>query len=441
MLGSAVVFAGCAGEEDDIFSDSAANRLTEGAKTAAEKLESSPAGWAMEYYPTTGTEYPTGNGYLLLTDFNSDGSTTVAMNNVFSSNAFKEDKSAWEVITDNGVVLTYNTYNQCMHAFSNPEDLPFTTESNEDELGTGAGGDYEFMLVDVPDDEQPEYIMLKGKKRGTYIRLSRLEDGTDFKTYLDDVQAFNSKMFPSSAPNDLKLTFGDSIMRVASMSSGIPNIYPWGTDAIANESFHPYLITKHNGKYMLRFRDALTASDGSKVQEFAYDETQDLFADINNPSNVLQGLDMAEFLLEKVNAGNYWQIRSTSEMSEASKTLYDNINSEFKKLSNRTLQYIRIMKQGEDFVFGFNYRESNGRNGTAFFKITLEGTGDNLTTSYVEPLNTASQNILNSVPSIGTFLTDFSGSITLSAYTTRFNLSSIRLTGTDANVWFVFSLI
>ncbi len=389
----ATVLTACTGEEANIFSSSAAERLTEGAAMGEERLTSSPAGWAMEYYPTTDTDAPYGLGYLMLTDFNADGSVTMAMNNDFSSNSYLEDTSCWEVITDNGIVLTYNTYNQCIHAFCDPEDISSTSSS--DETGYGCEGDYEFIMVDIDEnDASPEYLTLKGKKRGVYVRLSRLDEGTVFEDYMTDIMAFNSLMFSSSAPNYLVMTLGDDVYQIDDVASGIPNIYPWGTDDIANESYHPYLTLKHNGDYRFRFRDAWESSDGSAVQEFVYDEAQDCFFDVNNSANSICGPVPAEFMIYEMEEGNYWTLRRTSDMGTAASTLFENVYSGLSTM-NYTLQYIRFMFSDSDLVCAFSIKNSKNATSIVSYKFTYAQDGDNITFAYVEPLNSSSSTVYN----------------------------------------------
>ena len=112
----AMSFTACVNEEDDLFDQSAAERLNQSKVTYTERFASSEAGWIMEYYPTNYDQAPQGLGYLLLADFNNDGSVKMAMNNRFSGNTYLEDTSLWEIITDTGPVLSFNTFNKCIHA-------------------------------------------------------------------------------------------------------------------------------------------------------------------------------------------------------------------------------------------------------------------------------------------------------------------------------------
>ncbi len=429
----------CAGEEDDIFADSAADRLTKGAELGRERLMSSPAGWAMEYYPLDDVESPWGLGYLILADYDSDGSVTMGMKNQFSYNIYLEDRSAWDVITDDGIVLTHNTWNDCIHAFCDPEDMTFTVDT--DETGYGCEGDYEFIMVDLStSSDNPEYMMLKGKKRGIYVRLTRLEEGTNFQEYIEDVQAFTSNMFPASAPNYLILTIGGDEMQVEDMSTGIPNIFRLGGDAITEECYYPCLVTRHNGKYYLRFREEVVSTNGYTLQELYYDEARDSFVDVENEENTLTGPEPDDFFFNQLEADKMWQMNRSSDMSSAAKEIYEEIYNELSAM-RYTLQNVRLSLSDDNMLVTFYVRNaSSGGSATAAYKFSMSRNGDALTMSYLEPNNTSSQTVLGNAPSIMKLLNAFSTTLTISSGSTRMNLSTITLTSADGNMWFVFTL-
>ncbi len=434
---AALLISGCAGEEDDIFSQSAAERLAAGAEEAAARLESSPAGWSMEYYPTDDTEAPYGSGYLLLTCFNADGSVKMAMNNEFSNYTYLEDVSLWDVITDNGVVLTYNSYNKCIHAFCDPEDIGFTTGT--DETGYGCEGDYEFIVVDAPEETAPEYIMLKGKKRGLYFRLARLDEGTVYEDYLSDVQSFGNRMFSESAPNYLLLTVGDDVLEVDDMSTGIPNIYPFGTDAVSNESYHPYIITKHNGAYHLRFRDEFASSSGATTQELVYDEAQDCFFGIDDDATTLNGPVPSDFFFSVMESGSTWQLRRTSDMSDAASAIFEDIYNGFTAMKY-TLQYIRLSVSDGNLACTLYYRNTSGRSGSVSYNFSCQITAEGANVTYEGPSDATASTVLSAITSISGLLDALSGNLAISAATTRFDLTDIKLTSANGDAWFAFTL-
>lgn len=433
LAATVLVFTGCAGEEEDLFDQSSIERLNTSKTVYTDRLIAATGGWAMEYYPTNTEEEPSGVGYLLLAKFNQDNTVKVAMKNVFTGQQYKEDTSVWEIISDAGPVLSFNTYNECMHAFSDPNDLSFTSDS---ETGNGAEGDYEFVVIDLEEDAQ--FATLKGKKRSTYMRLTRLPEGTDFQTYLTDVSNFKSKTFPSTAPNYNILTIGDSIMKVEDIDGNMPNIYPYNGDNIANASYHPNVITKRDGKYYLRFRDAFTAPDETTEQEFVYDEANDIFIGTENTANTLSGPDPTRFMT----TGTSWQWQRTSSMSDAMKTLIDNVYNGF-KVRNYTFNKVSIDVTGTQMTMTITYRPKKGSSSTMkyLYDAALQDDGT-LKFTFREGATTSSTNALSIVSGLKEYVDAFSDTFKATGNTSNFDLSSTKLTSTtNADRWTVMSNI
>ena len=424
-----LMFTACAGEQEDIFDKSAAERLNEVSSVYTQRLTSSAAGWAMEYYPTNGTSAPTGSGYLLLADFNTDESVTMGAKNDYTDGAYLSEKSTWDVITDNGPVLSFNSYNKCLHIFSDPGFYS---------TGLGLEGDYEFVMVDVP--ENGEFIMLKGKKRSTYIRLTRLADGTDFETYIADVQNFHKTIFPASAPNDALLHLGDSAIVLGSGSTGIAEMYPYGGDAITETTSHPFLFTMRNGKYYLRFRDALTMSDGTEVKEFEYQPESDYFISTDNDACTITGGDPVEFFWSNVNSSSHrWQWNSSTSMSESFSAQYTALAQAFKSLKY-TLNNMSLRQTSDGIVCRVQYRTSRS-SATVDYKFNATKEADGVTLQYVEPASDAASNVLNAMPTLSAILNTLSQKFIISGNGTTFNLSTVKLTAAnDASLWFAPAL-
>ena len=135
---AAMMFTGCVSEEDDLFDSSAAERLMTSKKMYTDRLGGST--WVMEFYPLNTDEAPKGQGYLILNKFNRDGSVVQAMQNELTDGQYLTDTSLWEVISDQGTVLTFNTFNKCIHMFSDPGLY---------QTGQGFEGDYEFVILSL----------------------------------------------------------------------------------------------------------------------------------------------------------------------------------------------------------------------------------------------------------------------------------------------------
>ena len=435
LLAAGLLSTSCVKEEEDLFDKSAAERLNEMKTIYSSRLEAQPAGWAMQYYPTDEAEVPFGNGYLILCDFNPDQSVKVGMRNALTGNAYKEETSVWEIITDNGPVLSFNTYNSLFHIFSSPEDVATTTD--DDETGTGIGGDYEFVVVDAPEDAS--YMMLKGKKRGTYNLLTPLEEGTDFETYLADVNNFTSTMFTSDTPNRVFMQMNGKTYGFDEAYTTIPLVYVDGEDPISMGERHHFLITKRYDDYYLRFRDAITLDDGSKVQDFHYDTALDRFVSTENSEVYIMGEDPAEFFYNQaVSTSHRWQWDKNSEMSDQFKVYWNNVYNSFTAISSTLNNMLIRQLNNGDFVLRVTYRTTKGSSQMDYkFNITLKEGGVAL--QYVEPTDPVTgAKMLETLPELASFFNLLSQDLIITPATTSFNQRYLKVAlQSDPETWFV----
>ena len=198
LLLAAVSMNSCKNEVDDIFDRSAAERLNESVTYFEDALLDKGGKWQMEYFSNAGEQ-----GYVYIMTFNKNGSVQMSGNNKFinylytgstASAMFASQTSAWEIITDDGPVLSFNTYNPIFHLFATPEDIPSTESINE--LGYGHEGDYEFNLMRYTGDS----LIMKGKKWGLEIVMTRLDPGTNDEVYLNHVVALADSFFTAKVP-------------------------------------------------------------------------------------------------------------------------------------------------------------------------------------------------------------------------------------------------
>ena len=167
-------FTSCGNEEEDIFDESSALRTNHAVATYSELLTSAENGWVMEYFANE--EEP---GYPMLMKFDKSGAVTIAAKNHYSNNnVYSTEESLYEVIADNGPVLTFNSNNTLFHVFSDPADI---LDTEEDELGRGHEGDYEFVIYEGDAD----HFYMKGKKRGYEINMYKLPADQAWDTYYD----------------------------------------------------------------------------------------------------------------------------------------------------------------------------------------------------------------------------------------------------------------
>lgn len=342
LMACSAAFCACSREEADLFDKSAADRLNEVSEVYTHRLAADGGEWVMEYFPTNYSDSITSpysarsKGYLLLNKFDANGSVRVGMKNALSGNKYMEDVSAWEVITDLGPVLTYNTYNECVHTFSDPQNPAGIS-------GTGVGGDYEFVITHLEADAQQ--TMLKGKKRGSYTRMSRLPQGTNFEEYFADIDEFATNHFPGDMPNDLVMEVSGKQYYVRSLSTGIACIFPVGSSWADSKTYHPFVFSKQaDGKYYLRFREAFEGlNESENAQEFCWDDENYCFVDVDNSANIIRGLDAADIAAFYNHAMSLNGWRFSDDIGPDAKAIYDNFLAGLtKKSSQNTMQNITV---------------------------------------------------------------------------------------------------
>lgn len=190
----------CTTEVDDLFDQTATERLDANVRACKDLLISASNGWVIEYYPEELQSY---GGFAVLAKFDENGEVTV------SSEIAREEEnnqpnyltytSHYSILTSNSAVLSFDTYNYIFHYFADPD------------YGNGASydGDFEFTYISGTDEE----IIFRGTKTGNKIVFRALNENTDWVTYLDGVYQVQEKIAESpyssfiwnkGAPNEIE---------------------------------------------------------------------------------------------------------------------------------------------------------------------------------------------------------------------------------------------
>jgi hypothetical protein len=360
LFAVSIVFVSCRFEEDDLFEDSAANRLTQSQKTYTEALCKAPNGWVMDYFPNIDNEYaishPTVDlsGRTLLVKFE-DGAAYFAAKNDLTNNRFERDTCTFQVIADNGPVLSFNSYGTkgLLHRFADPGPYP-----TSEELGMGYWGDYEFMVLSATDD----IIKLKGKKRGVYIDLHRLPDNQDWEGYFQLLAEQNNIMF---APNvTIALCKSDNILYTLSKgTSHTFDVVPFGGDPISETTKRPFIVTD----YGIHLAQGFEIEKNVKVQNFNIStDKNELVCTDNGAENVkIVALPPVNVFMNIINANKYMIFKHTDDNMGLP------VKSAFEVVNNKVIEKTRILSY-IGFVNNRNWGISlsiNTKKGTS----TIEG--------------------------------------------------------------------
>lgn len=250
--------ASCSREEDDIWDRSAAERLDDARNTDLATLCAAQNGWEMLYF-TANDNVSRGLNFLM--KFNTDGSVTIAAKNSDTGNDYTEETSTFDVINDDGPVLTFNTYNNLFHRYADPD--PEHTQVDSD--GVGDGGDYEFKIMSVSDG----MIYMRGKKHGLEVYMHRLADDVNWEQYFTDVEAMQDRMFTSSIPT-LYLTLADGKRyTITNPASQEMSLLREGGDAVTETTKLSYVATR-TGMRWIRSYSGHDSESATPAREFVF---------------------------------------------------------------------------------------------------------------------------------------------------------------------------
>lgn len=163
MLALLIVSACSLHEEEDFFNDSSANRMSEALKKYKEILIAPENGWIMKYYPSDDLSF---GGYNLLISFDESGNAKIAGE---SADPDKSVTSLYSLIQSAGPVLTFDSYNEIMHLFSEPLK--------------GYAGEFQFTIMSAA----PDKVILSGTKTRNTIVLVPMPKEQAWSDYLKAV--------------------------------------------------------------------------------------------------------------------------------------------------------------------------------------------------------------------------------------------------------------
>lgn len=232
----------CLFQEDDLFEKSSANRASENVAELQELLVNVPNGWKMEYYP--GTDYSMG-GITLLCRF--DGNNVTLMSEVGSvkTASGKEASSLYKVTSEESTVLTFDSFNEFIHFFSEPIMG----------MNTNLEGDYEFVYMGQEDNK----VILQGRRYHNTMVMTPLTQGVNWKDYIGQLNLIEREAFLKT----YSLMVGGQEVGNAVRTSHLFSLTVEGQTS----SSVPFIYTPEG----IRFKDEITIQ-GKTVQNFVWNK-------------------------------------------------------------------------------------------------------------------------------------------------------------------------
>lgn len=185
LLCATLTWQSCLHEDNDYFGQPATERIEASMKQTQQVLEAAPNGWLLRYY--AGQNY-SGPAYNILMKF-ANGRATV----VSDYDKDKTTTAGYSITNDQGVVLSFDSYNEALHWFSRVW---------EGSGARGIEGDYEFMVMSTSSDT----IRLRGKKWKNDMELVRMPEDVKWSNYLTSIymlkESLTSQFFTLKLGND-----------------------------------------------------------------------------------------------------------------------------------------------------------------------------------------------------------------------------------------------
>ena len=222
----AATMVACSREEENLFEDSAAERARKAVENAYDVLSAEGVVWEMAYFPNLETS---AKGYNMVLKFNKNGNVSVtAKNTTTTLNRIETDTaSTWAIKSDYGPILTFDTYNDVLHAWADPGSD-----------GAGLLGDYEFLILEAT----PEMVLLKGKKHSAYSVMRPMKN-TDVASYFASCEKMMAHLLGNN--NIVTVQQGDEKMYLYNGTTGQFLSAAYGSKLV-NESatYHPVCATE-----------------------------------------------------------------------------------------------------------------------------------------------------------------------------------------------------
>ena len=402
----AATFAACSRDEESLFDKSAAERAREAVENAFDVLTTAENGWEMAYFPNLEAD---AKGYNMVLKFNKNGNVSVtAKNMATTANKIMTDTaSTWVVKSDYGPLLSFDTYNDVFHAFSDP--------GND---GAGMLGDYEFLILKAT----PELVLLKGKKHSAYTVMRPMKT-TDLAAYFASCEKMQKVLFGNN--NIVTLNQDGTKMYLYEGASGQFQSAPYGSALVAETAtYHPVCATE----------DGIIVSTGfgEDVHDhvFLYDSVK---GELKSEAGAVMNAGNLNVLFGAYFTDNAkgWAIDPTGQ--EAVDALLADVNTAMKNTSAKMkvmgygYKQSLNMYEGGNFLFvNFTYKQgTKNQEKKLVWTVDLTADENGITVSNAVPYDENTSKFLTQIPSAQAVADIMLGSFTCKpSETTLFNAAA-----------------
>ena len=386
----AATMVACSRDEESLFEDSAAVRAQKAVENAFDVLSSNEAGWEMAYFPNLEAD---AKGYNMVLKFNKNGNVSVTAKNATTTGnkILTDTASTWAVKSDYGPILTFDTYNDVFHAFSDPK-----------EDGAGLLGDYEFLILKAT----PELVLLKGKKHSAYSVMRPVKN-PDVAAYYAACEKMQTYLFGNN--NIVTLEQGNEKLYLYNGASGQFQSAAYGSALSAeNATYHPVCATE----------DGIIVSTGfgEDVHEhiFLYDSVKGEL--VGEAGTVLNAGNLNLLYRSYFTDNAYgWSvdptnIESANQLIEAINKLMSNTNTKIKVMGYGYKQSLNMYEGGHFILLNCSYKQNkNNKEIKLIWTVDITVDENGISISNPVPYDSNTETWIKNIPVIEQLANDLTG--------------------------------
>jgi len=246
----ALSMGSCVNEVEEVFETPASDRLEQAMLECKQLLSTPEYGWLIEYYPDENQSF---GGFAYAAKFEPNGN--VAVTSELAGDPSQVVTSHYSINASTSTVLTFDTYNDYIHFFSDPDD----------HAGNYYGGDFDWAYV-KGDANRMEF---RGVKTGNAIVFTALQQ--DIVSSIQAVITVKNEVADKLYTGFEWEVNGQVVKLYAGDTGSSLTYYPDGNTEGAYEEY-PYGYT-NEGISLIK---PLTAN-GVTVQRFAWDSATETF--------------------------------------------------------------------------------------------------------------------------------------------------------------------
>lgn len=313
----------CSFEQEDYFPESASLRITHLNEQLQERLVTQSDtsqqhyGWLMQYF-VAGTDEASFEGFNIFGRFYKNGKVTLAGNHRFlrdgNANKYTEHTSFYEMLAEEGPVLSFNTWNDILTVLEDPVS-PTAAPTTISPDGEGMNGDHNLVLRSYDDNS----ITFRGERHGAVIRFVPCD--RPWEGYMDAVAKTKSDI-TSDIVTSYYITNGVDTMYFVGLRKGYFNY----CDRVNNPLVNSVLSCVFTPQGFRLHRE--NNINGTKFQEFHVTADSTCLVSENDSVRVIACWD--NYIVNTRNV--LWNFDLTS-FSETQKGLIEQIDAELKKFN------------------------------------------------------------------------------------------------------------